>query len=40
MAEKEETEDKSVTSDRASGLNSSLQVDEYDQDTSDEEVRL
>lgn len=40
MAENEKTEKKSESSDRASGLNTSLQVDEYNQDTSDEEVRL
>lgn len=37
--EKDETEEKSMKSDQASGLNVSSQVDEYDQDTSDEEVR-
>ncbi|KAB5531118.1 hypothetical protein PHYPO_G00137210 [Pangasianodon hypophthalmus] len=37
VAEKDETEEKSLKSDRASGLNTSSQVDEYDQDTSDEE---
>lgn len=36
---KDETEEKCVKSDRASGLHVSSQVDEYDQDTSDEEVR-
>lgn len=36
---KNETEDESVKSDQASVLNASSQVDEYDQDTSDEEVR-
>ncbi|KAI5091549.1 ribosome biogenesis protein bop1 [Silurus meridionalis] len=36
-AEKDDTEDKSVKSDRAGGLNVSSQVDEYDHDTSDEE---
>ncbi|MCJ8746521.1 hypothetical protein PDJAM_G00142720 [Pangasius djambal] len=37
VAEKDETEEKSLQSDRASGLNASSPVDEYDQDTSDEE---
>lgn len=38
-AEKSDTEEMSVKPDRASGLGISSPVDEYDQDTSDEEVR-
>ncbi|KAI5607023.1 ribosome biogenesis protein bop1 [Silurus asotus] len=38
MAKKDDTEDKSVKSDRVGGLNVSSQVDEYDHDTSDEEL--